>query len=451
MRFRPRPVLALSTMTFLGVVALNAGLVQLDGSSLRAALDREQADGVPAAELAPVRAELAARSGGAGALTGIGLAGSPYADLDREAQGILARATARSRGQAEAALSRLTGLAGGPERDYDAYRAALRSADSPAQYDVLAANWTREAEVAELDRRTLGEMAGGFTSEGRPKDLADLSSKLAGALDAANAAQVDTDPAPAAKDALTAYWSLGAGDQLAQYDSVKATVSGAVDALQHRAEAKRQALLLAGAIDELLKTAGTVGVPDEVAAAAARGKAAAPGARTEAEVQAAIGDLQKATDALNAIVNRSAAAPLPPCLADRPAGQAIFIHLLTQQMVAYQDGCPWFATPVTTGRPALPTDRGTWHIFYKTYAYKMVSPWPKESPYWYPDTWVYWAMEFVGDGTFIHNANWQPDDSYGPGSNYGPYASHGCVHVQDGPLQQLYAWAQIGATVVVTD
>ena len=77
--------------------------------------------------------------------------------------------------------------------------------------------------------------------------------------------------------------------------------------------------------------------------------------------------------------------------------------------------------------------------------------WPRGSPYWYPDTWVYNAMEFVGDGTFIHNANWQPVNSYGPGSQNGPYASHGCIHVQDGPLQRLYNWAAIGTTVVVGD
>ncbi len=81
----------------------------------------------------------------------------------------------------------------------------------------------------------------------------------------------------------------------------------------------------------------------------------------------------------------------------------------------------------------------------------MVSPWPPGSPFWYPTTWVYDAMEFVGDGTFIHNADWEPDDAYGPDSEYGPYASHGCVHVPDAALAKLYDWAQVGATVIVGD
>ena len=83
--------------------------------------------------------------------------------------------------------------------------------------------------------------------------------------------------------------------------------------------------------------------------------------------------------------------------------------------------------------------------------YHMVSPWPKSSPFYYPPTWVSDAMEFVHDGTFIHGASWQPNGTYGPGSENGPYASHGCVHVMPGPLQQLYDWAPIGTTVQVTD
>lgn len=451
MRFSPRPVLAVSTVTLFGLAGLNVALVQLDAGGLRAALDRQQSEGVPAAELAPLRAQLAERSAPASALTSLGIAGDPYADLQREAEAVLDAAKARSRGRAEDALSHLSVLQGGPASDYAGDQASLHAASTPADLDLLADKWTLAAETADLDRRTLAEAAGDFTSDGKPADLADLSARVDAAVTAAAAAQVDADPAPAVQAALAAYWKLGIGDQLAQHEDLKATAAGAADAVQHRADAKQQAQLLAGNIDDLLTTARTVGVPDDVAATAARGKSEAPGARSEAEVEAAVNDLQKATDALNGIINRTAAAPLPPCLADHPAGQTIIIHTATQQLVAYQDGCPWFAAPVTTGRPALPTDRGTWYIFYKTPAYKMVSPWGKDSPFWYPDTWVYDAMEFVGDGTFIHNADWQPDDTYGPGSNYGPYASHGCVHVQDGPLAQLYAWTQLGATVIVTD
>ena len=131
-------------------------------------------------------------------------------------------------------------------------------------------------------------------------------------------------------------------------------------------------------------------------------------------------------------------------------GCEIFGHSYPEVAIK-ENGCPVLRTPVTTGRAALPTGRGTFHIYYKAARYHMISPWPLGNPVYYPPTGVSDAMEFIGNGTFIHSADWQPDDTYGPGSQYGPFASHGCVHVMDGPLQQLYDWAAIGATVVVED
>jgi lipoprotein-anchoring transpeptidase ErfK/SrfK len=136
------------------------------------------------------------------------------------------------------------------------------------------------------------------------------------------------------------------------------------------------------------------------------------------------------------------------CAPGAPA-KLIVVHLVTQQLVAEDSGCPWLQAPVTTGRPALPTLRGTFQIFYKAPSYTMVSPWPRGSPFWYPTTVVTWAMEFIRNGTFIHGASWEPAGAYGPGSEYGPYASHGCVHVPPGPLERLYAWAPLGTTVLV--
>jgi lipoprotein-anchoring transpeptidase ErfK/SrfK len=131
--------------------------------------------------------------------------------------------------------------------------------------------------------------------------------------------------------------------------------------------------------------------------------------------------------------------------------QLIEVHLGTQELIAYRDGCPWLATWVTTGQPALPTVRGTFHIFYKARWFLMRSPWPYGSPYWYPDTWVGYAMEIYNDGTFLHTADWEPPSAFGRGSEYGPYASHGCIHVQDGPAATLFAWAPIGTEVIVGD
>jgi lipoprotein-anchoring transpeptidase ErfK/SrfK len=282
-------------------------------------------------------------------------------------------------------------------------------------------------------------------------DLARLSAALDQATVRAIGAGVVTEPAAENRRVFEGYRQLDVDARVERHDSVRDSLQSAVDLINGRADGKARALELVGGLDDLLNTAKTVGVPDPVNQLVTDARALAPNAATDAEVRAALEKAQAATDTLNAIIYRADSAPLPPCLSYTSKGQFIWLHLATQQLVAYQDGCPVMAAPITSGRPALPTDRGTFRIFYKAPVYKMVSPWPTGSPFWYPSTWVYHAMEFVYDGTFIHNADWQPDDTYGPGSQYGPYASHGCIHVQDGPLAKLYAWAQLGAVVTVSD
>jgi len=159
-----------------------------------------------------------------------------------------------------------------------------------------------------------------------------------------------------------------------------------------------------------------------------------------------VSDMQAAQQ--GALPVQSAATAIP-CIPGAPQN-LILIHLATQQLVAYTNGCPWLRTPVTTGRPALPTDRGTFQIFGKYPAFHMVSQWPQSSPFYYKPTWVYNAMEFVSDGTFIHNANWEPPSAYGPGSQYGPYSSHGCIHAGASDARWFFDQAQRGDIVTVT-
>jgi lipoprotein-anchoring transpeptidase ErfK/SrfK len=128
------------------------------------------------------------------------------------------------------------------------------------------------------------------------------------------------------------------------------------------------------------------------------------------------------------------------------AGKVIVISLSRQALTAYQDGTAVLTTLVATGRPQLPTPPGTYHIFVKYSPYQMISPWPTSSPYWYPNSWTNFAMEFAGGGYFIHDAPWR--SWYGPGSNtYN--GTHGCVNVPYSPMAFLYRWAPIGTTVIV--
>jgi hypothetical protein len=131
-------------------------------------------------------------------------------------------------------------------------------------------------------------------------------------------------------------------------------------------------------------------------------------------------------------------------------GKVITIDLSLQELVFWQDGCAVKATPITTGRPALPTPTGTFHVFYKTTPFHMISTWPKDSPYYYEPTWVSWVMEFAGGGYFIHDAYWESLSDYGPGGQYSGGASHGCVHVPTDTMQWAYSWTPNGTPVVIT-
>ena len=345
-------------------------------------------------------------------------------------------------------LTRLQGARGGS--DWAPYLHRFATAQDAAGFRALTIEWAREARAADLALAFLDQQSGGL-EDGVPRDLARLSAALEQATGRAAGAGLVTEPGPAAGAAFESYRRLEVDARVEGHDAVRDDLQAAVDLLTGRADGKAHALELVAGLDDLLDTARSVGVPDAVNQMVAEARALAPAAATDAEVHAALDKAQTATDTLHSMIYRTQEAPLPPCLPYASSGQFIWIHLATQQLIAYQDGCPVIAAPVTTGRPALPTDRGTFRIFYKAPAYKMVSPWPVGSPFHYQTAWVYNAMEFVSDGTFIHNADWQPDDSYGPGSQYGPYASHGCIHVQDGPLANLYAWAHLGAVVTVSD
>src|SRR5207249_4721546 len=88
-------------------------------------------------------------------------------------------------------------------------------------------------------------------------------------------------------------------------------------------------------------------------------------------------------------------------------GKVIVVSIAKEELMALQDGVVLLDTIVTTGRPSLPTVIGVFHIFYKASPYRMVSPWPPSSQYYYPPTWMNWAMEFADGGYFIHDAPWR--------------------------------------------
>jgi len=133
--------------------------------------------------------------------------------------------------------------------------------------------------------------------------------------------------------------------------------------------------------------------------------------------------------------------------------KAITISLSEQVIRAYEHGKQVFWSYTTTGRPGLETDAGSFKVYWKVSPWTMHSPWPKGSPYWYPDSKVNMVMWFNG-GDGIHDAYWR--SRYGPGTN-GPHydptgedtGTHGCVNVPYQNMVWLWNWTPTGTPVIV--
>ena len=133
--------------------------------------------------------------------------------------------------------------------------------------------------------------------------------------------------------------------------------------------------------------------------------------------------------------------------------KAITISLGEQVIRGYEHGQQVFWSYTTTGRPGLETDPGSFKVYWKVSPWTMHSPWPKGSPYWYPDSKVQMVMWFNG-GDGIHDAYWR--SRYGPGTN-GPHydptgedtGTHGCVNVPYQNMVWLWNWTPTGTPVIV--
>lgn len=142
-----------------------------------------------------------------------------------------------------------------------------------------------------------------------------------------------------------------------------------------------------------------------------------------------------------------AAESLPPEVAR--AAHALVVHLRSQTLTAYQHGTPVVQIFVTTGRPQLRTPVGRFSVFRRVSPYLFLSPWPAGSPFWYPPSWVGWALEFRAGGYYLHDAPWEPPSVYGPGSQDGPDASHGCVQLPPDAMRWLFAQTPNGTPLLI--
>jgi len=144
---------------------------------------------------------------------------------------------------------------------------------------------------------------------------------------------------------------------------------------------------------------------------------------------------------------------LTDAMAQTLPDKALTISLNEQVIRAYDHGQQVFWSYVTTGRPGLETDPGSFKVYWKVSPWTMHSPWPKGSPFWYPDSKVKFVMWFNG-GDGIHDASWR--SRYGPGTN-GPHydptgedtGTHGCVNVPYSNMVWLWNWTPTGTPVIV--
>ncbi len=454
--------LALLGMGVADVAAFNARAAALEQS-----WSADEASGVGAGQLAPARSSLQALRDRrlAAVLPYSALSGAllfdPFGTPEQLAQRTQARALAQQQRRARDDLARLKDLGGPNWTGLAVHTAQLAAAHRLPDYFRLATAWEAEATQMSGVRDQLSQASGGL-ADGLPKDVVDGVARLQFVASAATQASLSPAPADQALAHAQQFLKLAYPDQLQQHSAVAGEVRSAGDTVQARLDTRAEADQLLALLPDLLSQATKYSVTGSLPTQAtqARGDVQASEASgDDARMAAATAALKQVEEQLSTAVAGARqqaaqaalqAASIGACIDGAPA-QLIVIHLATQQLIAYNNGCPMLHTPVTTGRPALPTDRGTFHIFAKYPTYHMISPWPQGSPFWYHDAWVSDAMEFVSDGTFLHSASWEPASAYGAGSENGPYASHGCVHVQDGPLAQLYAWAQIGTTVVVED
>lgn len=456
--------LALLPLGLAGFGAANAVSFDSRATALEQSWSAAQAAGVSAKALAPARADLRAlRDRHVAFLPFSVFSGALLFDPFAGPEGLAARSQAEAlpaaRQRAEDDLARLRDV-GGPNYPFSVQRAAaLASARQLVDYVRLARDW--EAEAAQLTsvRDALSQASGGL-SDGLPRDVVDGVNRLQSVVAAAAQAQLSPDPGAQALAHAQAYLKQPYPKLLEQHDAVAGEVRSAGDAVQHRVDLRVQGNQLLGRLPDLLGLAAKLDVDAGTQSQATKAKSdllAAQAAGDDGQIETATGALKRAVDQLSEAVtaaqkaaNAAALSAGAGCLAGEPA-QLIVVHLATQKLIAYNNGCPFLTSLVTTGRAGLRTDEGTFTIHAKYASYLMHSPWqPQSNPLWYPDTVVHDAMLIVpADGTFIHSAEWEPESAYGPGSQDGPYHSHGCVHVPNGPLATLYNWANVGATVIV--
>lgn len=146
--------------------------------------------------------------------------------------------------------------------------------------------------------------------------------------------------------------------------------------------------------------------------------------------------------------------PKPAGGVPKMSGQVILVSTTQQWLWAYDNGKLVLASPVTTGRPELPTPKGHYTVMNKQTNITFYSPWPVGSPFYYFPTHINYAMQFKSGGFYIHDAWWRY--LFGPGSQFAHRAgdgtesgTHGCVNLPEDTTLALFNWTHVGTPVII--
>jgi lipoprotein-anchoring transpeptidase ErfK/SrfK len=137
--------------------------------------------------------------------------------------------------------------------------------------------------------------------------------------------------------------------------------------------------------------------------------------------------------------------------------RVVVVSLEEQAMRVYENGTLVKSMLVTTGRPDRPTPPGLWWVEGKQSPTVFKSGVPPNSPDYYPDTPINYAMQFHSDGYFMHDSWWRND--YGPGTNFphqdssgdsfSSQGSHGCVNLSKDDAAWLYDFVQVYTSIII--
>ena len=475
LRSRPRMVagLALALVAVLMVVGSGAGLgvyhdqqarltqARADRAAAKKVIDaavaRAQSDGITGTQLAPVLSAESALMAGSpvaphfgwfdnGEIGRVQHQAAGLRSLVGRVDAIQVAATGGARDRVTALLSQLdaavaaaqsVGLDASADASFlAAVRDSVARASTPAQVD--AAVVAVRQHLTDLGQRTDAKRA----ADAALAALNASQARAQGAVARADGLVTQAGRFPQLQiqpwaDAITAvHPQLAAATTQDQFDAVTAAVSPPANGIAELLSARSGAYAAMSDARQAVQTAISYKID--------------PGT-VPSQLDALQPQLDQAgtADRFNGIAGQAGAlvAPLSAKVvtASLGVGKVILISLKDQQLAAYQDGATFVTTPVTTGRPALPTPTGNFQVLRKSHPWVMRSDFPRWSPYWYPDSPVTYVLWFTNAGHGIHDAPWRA--TYGPGTEAG--GSHGCVNVPFAAEKLLFSWADVGTRVVI--